>query len=522
MSDDRDHDHDVIIIGSGAGGGTLAHKLAASGKRILILERGDWLPREKPNWDPAAVYVDNRYISPDPWTDGDGKTFQPAVHYFVGGATKLFGAAMFRLREQDFVAHRTADGMTPDWPIGYAELEPYYTQAEHLYQVRGQRGDDPTDPPASAPYAFPPVSHEPRIQEIADSLKRAGYRPSYAPCGVMLDEADRAHSRCIRCNTCDGYPCLVHAKADAEVIAVRPALAYPNVTLRRNAQALRLETDASGRRVTRVVADCDGHEERFSGDIVVVSCGAANSARLLLMSANDKHPRGLANGSDLVGRHYMFHNALALVALSRRENPTVFQKTLTINDFYLGAPDYPYPLGNIQMIGKSLGPMFKADAPRFAPGFSLDAMARHAVDFWLTSEDLGLPQNRITLDAAGRIQLHYSCTNLEPLNRLRGKLESMLETMDMHPHLIPNSLYLGKHIPLAGVAHQAGTCRFGTDPATSVLDTDCKAHELDNLYVVDTSFFPSIGAVNPSLTAIANALRVGDHLLRRLGAAGGA
>jgi choline dehydrogenase-like flavoprotein len=508
--------YDIIIIGSGAGGGTLALKLAPSGKRILIIERGGTLPREKQNWDTTEVFVKNRYVSQDTWYDKDSQAFQPGVHYFVGGATKMYGAALFRLRQQDFKAHRTADGVTPDWPVGYDEFEPYYTQAEKLYQVHGQRGDDPTDPPASAPYPFPPVSHEPRIQELTDNLKRAGYRPAFAPTGIMLDEADPANSRCIRCDSCDGYPCLVHAKADAEVIAVRPALKYPNVTLIKNARVQKLETSASGREVTKVVVDHAGQREEYSASMVVVSCGAANSARLLLMSANDKHPRGLANGSDLVGRHYMFHNAIALVALSKRENPTVFQKTLTLNDFYLNAPDYEFPLGNIQMLGKSQGPMFKEDAPKFAPGFTLDQMARHAVDFWLTGEDLPLPQNRVTLNSQGEIQLHYEFTNLEPVNRLRGKLQGMLEHLDLHPHLIPNNFYLGKHIPIAGVGHQSGTCRFGVDPKTSVLDVNCQAHELDNLYVVDTSFFPSIGAVNPSLTAIANALRVGEHLLQRL------
>jgi choline dehydrogenase-like flavoprotein len=332
----------------------------------------------------------------------------------------------------------------------------------------------------------------------------------------MLNEADKPHGRCIRCDTCDGFPCLVHAKSDAEVIAVRPATEHPNVTLLTNAHVQRLETNATGSAVTKVIVDRNGQKEEYAGDIVVVSCGAANSARLLLMSASDKHPRGLANGSDMVGRNYMFHNAVALVALSRRENPTVFQKTLSINDFYLRAPDYEFPMGNIQMIGKSKGPMFRDDAPRFAPGFTLDQMARHAVDFWLTSEDLPLPQNRVTLNSKNEIQLHYEFTNVASVNRLRHKLQYMLGLMDMHPHLIPNTLYMGKNIPLAGVGHQSGTCRFGTDPQTSVLDIHCKAHELDNLYVVDTSFFPSIGAVNPSLTAIANALRVGEHLLERL------
>jgi choline dehydrogenase-like flavoprotein len=508
--------YDIIIIGSGAGGGTLALKLAPSGKRILILERGGFLPREKQNWDTAEVFVKNRYTSKDTWYDKDNVPFQPGVHYFVGGATKMFGAALFRLRQQDFSAHQTADGMSAGWPIRYEDLEPYYSQAEQLYHVHGRRGDDPTDPPASAPYPFPPVSHEPRIQEIADALTRTGHHPAYAPCAVLLDEADPSNSRCIRCDTCDGFPCLVHAKADAETIAVRPALRHSNVTMLTQAHVRRLETSADGHKVTRVIVDRNGRQETYTADIVVVSCGAANSARLLLMSGNDAHPAGLANGSDMVGRHYMFHNAMALVALSRRENPTVFQKTLSINDFYFSAPDYEFPLGNIQMIGKSQGPMFRDDAPRFAPGFTLDEMARHAVDFWLTSEDLGLPQNRITLNANNEIQLHYEFTNVEPLNRLQSKLRAMLAHMDMHPHLIPNSLYFGKRIPIAGVAHQAGTCRFGIDPKTSVLDINCKAHELDNLYVVDTSFFPSIGAVNPSLTAIANSLRVGDHLLERL------
>ena len=508
--------YDVIIIGSGAGGGTLALKLAPSGKRILILERGGFLPREKENWDATEVFVKNRYVSKDIWHDKDNKPFQPGVHYFVGGATKVFGAALFRLREQDFAAHRTADGLTPGWPIGYDEFEPYYTQAEKLYNVHGQRGDDLTDPPASAPYPFPPVSHEPRIQELTDKLKRAGYHPSFAPTGILLNEADMPHSRCIRCDTCDGFPCLVHAKSDAEVIAVRPALEYPNVTLLTNAHVQKLETSASGNEITNVIVERAGQREEFSGGIVIVSCGATNSAHLLLMSANEKHSRGLANGSDMVGRNYMFHNSIALVALSRRENPTVFQKTLTINDFYLRAPDYEFPLGNIQMIGKTKGPMFREDSHGFAPGWTLDQMAKHAVDFWLMGEDLGLPQNRVTLNSENKIQLHYEFTNQEPINRLRQKLQSMLEHLDMHPHLIPNNFYIGKHIPIAGVGHQSGTCRFGTDPKNSVLDVNCKAHELDNLYVVDTSFFPSIGAVNPSLTAIANALRVGDHLLQRL------
>ena len=511
---------DVIIVGSGAGGGTLARQLAPSGKSILILERGDWLKREAKNWDAEAVFVQNRYVSPDTWYDRSGRPFQPQVHYFVGGATKMFGAALYRLRKEDFGELRHHDGISPAWPISYDELEPYYACAEQMYHVHGLRGRDPTEPPASGPYPCPPVSNEPRIQQLFDNLTAAGYHPFPAPCAVMLDEQNMAYSTCIRCQTCDGFPCLVHAKSDAETVAVRPAVEFPNVTLLRNAKALKLHTNANGTAVTEVVADVAGQRDVFRGDIVVVSCGAANSAKLLLMSANDKHPNGLANGSDQVGRNYMFHNSQAVLAISLEPNPTIFQKTIALNDFYFGMDGFEYPMGNIQMTGKSLGPMYRGEKPletALLPMGLLDNLARHAVDFWLTTEDLPDPENRVTVNQAGNLTLSYTPNNQVARQKLYDKLKSMLSVLGMHPHhLIPRDIYMKTDIPIAGCAHQAGTCRFGADPKTSVLDVNCKAHELDNLYVVDTSFFVSIGAVNPSLTAIANSIRVSDHLLQRL------
>ncbi|MFA6917080.1 MAG: GMC family oxidoreductase [Parachlamydiales bacterium] len=514
-------DYDVIIIGSGAGGGTLARHLAPSGKRILILERGDWLKREAKNWDASAVFVDNRYISPDKWYDSKGKAFQPQVHYFVGGATKMYGAALYRLRKEDFGELKHYDGISPAWPITYDELEPYYTQAEKMYFVHGERGIDNTEPPCSEPYPFPPVSHEPRIQQLYDNLSNAGYHPFPAPCAIMLNENNRAFSKCIRCQTCDGFPCLVHAKADAETVGVRPAMEHSNVTLMRNAEVLKLNTSADGIKVTEVEVLIEGKKEIFKAGIIVVACGASNSAKLLLMSANDKHPQGLANGSDQVGRNYMFHNSQAVLALSMEPNDTFFQKTLAINDFYFGMEGFNYPMGNIQMIGKSLGPMFRGEKPietGLVPMSMLNNIARHSVDFWLTTEDLPRADNRITVNKEGEITLNYTFNNTVPKEKLYEKLKSMLGQIGMHPNvLIPRQFYFHSTIPIAGVAHQVGTCRFGTDPKTSVLDTNCKAHELDNLYVIDASFFPSIGAVNPSLTIIANTLRVGDHLLKRLG-----
>jgi choline dehydrogenase-like flavoprotein len=512
--------YDVIIVGTGAGGGTLANVLAPSGKRILLLERGDYLWREKENWDPAPVFIDGRYISKDTWYDADGMPFQPQVHYFVGGATKMYGAALYRLRPEDFGEIQHASGPSPAWPLTYDDFEPWYTKAEWLYQVRGVHGEDPTEGHWSKQYPWPPVSHEPRIEQLADSLRAAGYRPFHAPCGVLLDEANRPASRCIRCNTCDGFPCLVHAKSDAEVIAVRPVLDRENVTLLVNAEVERLETDPGGGSVTGVVVSRDGQREVYAADVVAVCAGAANSARILLRSASDRHPAGLANGSDQLGRNYMFHNSKAVVALDKEPNDTVFQKTLGLNDFYFASSSQQWPLGNIQMVGKSNWAAMKGEEPRLtklAPHWGLEDVALHAVDFWLTTEDVPKPDNRVTVDRDGNVHLAYHQTNDAEADGLYGELKKILNHVGMAAHhVLDKNFYASMAIPVAGVAHQAGTCVFGTDPASSVLDVNCKAHELDNLYVVDSSFFPSIGAVNPALTVMANAIRVGEHVARRI------
>jgi len=515
------NDYDVIIIGSGAGGGTLAYRLAPSGLRVLILERGDYVRRELENWDSREVITKARYKSHEKWIDKDGQQFHPGQHYYVGGQTKFYGAILFRLRESDFGEVKHHGGISPAWPIDYADLEPYYAQAEQLYFVHGAAGEDPTEPWRSLPYPYPAVSHEPRIQRLHDDFARVGMTPFHLPVGVMLDEQNPQSSPCIRCSRLDGFPCLVEAKADAHVCAVGPALQHGNVTLVRYAFVQRLETDETGGTVTSVVVDRDGVPERYRGNVVVVSCGAVNSAALLLRSANEHHPHGLANSSDVVGRHYMAHLNSALVAVSKDPNPTRFQKTLGVNDFYYGSDDFEFPLGHIQMLGKSDREVIRAGSPLPAPriaDFALDYVADHAIDFWLTSEDLPHPDNRVTVDRQGRITVAYTDRNTEGHKRLVRKLKGMLGSLGCHPTLIPNQLIRDARIPLAGVAHQCGTVRFGADPQASALDVNCKAHDLENLYVVDTSFFPASSAVNPALTAMANALRVGDHLIERLGA----
>ena len=509
--------YDIIIIGSGAGGGTLVHRLAPSGKRILLLERGGYLPREPENWDSHEVFNKDRYLTDELWYDKDGQPFKAHQQYFVGGNTKFYGAILFRMREQDFGEVQHYGGSSPQWPISYADLEPYYAQAEELYLVHGQAGEDRTEPPRSGPFPYPAVSHEGRIQQLSDDFERAGHSPFHLPVGVDLNESDPEQGRCVRCDRFDGFPCLADGKADAHVRCVRPALRHKNVTLLTNSRVERVETDAGGRAVSGVVVERAGARETYRADIVVVSCGATNSAALLLRSANDLHRRGLANSSDVVGRNYMAHINSGVIAISQTPNTTKFQKTLGINDYYWGADDSELPLGHIQMLGKSDRNILRGGAPWFAPGLALDYLAKHAIDFWITTEDLPHPENRVTVDRQGRIHLAKEYHNLEPHRRLLGKLKQLMGPLGCHDAAVPAWSILDQRIPLAGVAHQCGTVRFGEDPQTSALDVNCKAHDLDNLYVVDTSFFPSSSAVNPALTAMANALRVGDHLLERLG-----
>ena len=518
-----DAHYDLIVIGSGPGGASLAHKLATTGKRILLIERGDYLPRSPANWDSQTVFVDAAYQTKETWYGKHGEPFHPGLHYYVGGNSKVYGAALFRMRERDFGEVQHKDGVSPAWPLSYGEFEPYYAEAEKLFHVHGQRGEDPNEPPSSGPFPYPPVSHEPRIQALSESLRDQGLHPFHLPLGILLDEKNgkpTPSSICIRCDAFDGFPCLLNGKADAQVLCVDPALkAHPNLTLLTGAYVSRLETDASGTSVNAVQVTRDGREETYSADLVVVACGALSSALLLLRSASPQHPNGLANGSDQVGRNYMRHNQSILMALMREPNETVFQKTLAVSDYYFGADDWDFPLGLIQMCATSHGAQIRGEALpawlEWMPKMPFEEMARHSMDFWLSSEDLPRAENRIRYEGE-RVVLDISEGNMEAHHRLKKKLEELLSNAGAHPVLLERSLYLGKDIPIGGTAHQAGTARFGTDPATSVLDIQCKAHELDNLYIADASFFPSIGAVNPTLTIIANALRMADTIRSRL------
>ncbi len=505
---------DIIIIGTGAGGGTLAYKLAPTGKRILLLERGDFLPKEKENWDPLEV-AKGRYKTTEMWRDAAGKEFSPYQHYWVGGNTKMYGGALLRLRESDFGATRHFDGLSPEWPLKYKDFAPWYDEAEALYAVHGTRGIDPTEPPATNGFPYPALPFEPRMAEVTGQIRRQGYHPAPIPLAIRLpqDLNGRTNDR-LHVELYDGYPDPTGAKADSHVVGVQGALQHPNVTLLRNRKALKINTDASGRRAVSVTVACEGMEETYHADTIVVACGAINSAALLLRSANDQHPNGLANSSGQVGRNLMIHNNGIVLAYSAKPNPSTFQKAILIPDFYHGADDSPHPLGAIQNMGKA-DPLLLADAvgdDLGKDGKDAAHFAGHIIDYFITAEDLPLPENRVAVDAEGNIQLHYTQNNLEAYRRLREKLIGIMDKVAENEGVGGTTKYYGFKLGIGGVSHQNGTCRFGHDPKTSVLDLNCKAHDLDNLYVVDTSFFPSSGAVNPSLTAMANALRVGEIL----------
>jgi choline dehydrogenase-like flavoprotein len=503
----REH-ADVVIVGTGMGGGTLAWALRDCGAKVLLLERGDFLPSEPENWSPAAVFVEHRYKAKERWRDADGGWFSPGVHYFVGGNTKVYGASLPRLRQGDFGEIEHAGGVSPAWPITYEELAPYYDRAERLYLVHGEAGVDPTDPPRSGPLPFPPMPADPYMEALAENLRAQGLHPAPLPVGVDY----RAGGTCIRCMTCDAFPCRLFAKSDADVRAVRPALESPDVELWTNAYASRVLASPSGDRALGVEVLRDGTRTTVEADFVVLSAGAVNSAALLLRSATDRRPTGLANSSGLVGRNYMVHNNSVLVAIDpRRRNTTIFQKVIAINDFYRVGfdPTFPYPMGNLQPIGKLQAAMMRGDVP-YAPNWTLDLAAKHSVDWWAMSEDLPDPENRVMLAAGGTIAIAWRPNNLEAHRRLRQQAKLMLRRAG-YPIL------LDRQMGIATNSHQCGTICFGRDAATSVLDPYCRAHDLENLYVVDASFFPSSAAVNPALTIAAQALRVGDHMRDRLG-----
>jgi len=505
--------YDIIIIGTGSGGSTIAYKLAPTGKKILILERGGFIPKEKENWDPHEVVTNGRYRPKEDWYDSDDKAFKPFIHYNVGGNSKMYGAALFRFRESDFKEVRHYGGISPAWPFGYDTLETYYEQAEKLYSVHGKRGVDPSEPYAYSEYPQPALPYEPLIKDLEKKLKQIGLRPFPLPMGVKLPQDYTQTEAPVILENFDGFPDPTDSKADGQVSALRPALKNRNVTLMTHAYVERLVTDDSGEKIVEVITIVNGERIKFSADLFFVACGAVNSAALFLRSANENHPNGLANSSDQVGRNLMLHHNGCLVAFTKKKNDCVFQKSLGLADFYHKSHDSEFPLGEIQLMGRNDPDTITWLAENLFPEKTYAELKEMTIDFWLTSEDLPSPENRVTLKNDGSIKISYKKTNYTAYEKLKGRLKQIFVRLGDIDSDYKDTQWNGYDLDVSGMSHQNGTLRFGTDPKTSVLDLNCKTHDLGNLYVVDASFFPSCGAFNPALTIAANALRVGDYII---------
>ncbi len=485
---------DIAVVGSGMGGATVAWALREKGAKVLVIERGDFAPREYENWSPRAVFGENRYKNADPWVGGDGRKFTPGYYHYVGGSTKLYGATLPRLREADFGEIAYEDGLSPAWPISYDDLEPFYGEAESLFLVHGD-GADPTEPRRSTAFPYEPIPHEAPIEKLAERLRGQGIRPYHLP--QALDR--RAGGDCVLCRTCDAYICMLDAKGDADVCAMRPAIESPDVRLMTRTAVDRVLTE--GGAVSSLAANRDGRRIKVKAGRYVLAAGAMNTAALLL--ASDPGGPGVANSSDQLGRNYMAHTCTFVAGVRPGRDPHfVYHKTMGISDWYEAGPGTPFPLGNIQSLGKLTGTTIKAARP-WAPTAILDWFTRRSVDFFAQTEDVPLPENRVAIEPDGTRRLHWRPTNLGPHAELVKRASTALRKAG-YP------LVFTEQLGIEATSHQSGTARMGTDPSTSVVDPGCRAHDLDNLWILDSSVFCSSGAMNPALTVAANAMRVVD------------
>ncbi|MBS3651088.1 GMC family oxidoreductase [Pseudaminobacter sp. 19-2017] len=493
---------DIVIIGSGVGGSTMAAGLAPIGAEILILEAGERLPDIPENRDPRAIFQRGHFRPKETWYEAFGAPFNPGNYYNVGGNSKFYGAVLTRYRREDFAELQHEEGVSPAWPFAYEELEPWYSAAEQLYQVRGQTGEDPTEPPHSQPYAFAPIPDEPAIADIRGRLKRAGLHPFSLPLGVDIDRwLAKAKT------PWDAHPNSDDGKMDAETTALAAALRYPNVTLQTNSRVTRVELEPGGDRVNTVHYTHHGEAKTVSPKLVILSAGAVQSAVLLLRSAQGRYANGLANSSDQVGRNFMNHNLTAVIGLSPRyRNTSIYQKTFGFNDFYLSDGAGGPPLGNVQLLGRVSGAVLKADVLR-VPEWMLNQASSRAIDFLAMSEDVPNPESRVMVDG-DRIVLKWHRTNWNAHLRLVAKLKSILKSIGF-------PLVLSQAFDKRTPSHQCGTVRIGDDPASSPLDIFCRSYDHPNLFVVDAGSLPTSAAVNPALTVAAQALRVADHMAKK-------
>jgi choline dehydrogenase-like flavoprotein len=486
---------DIVVIGSGMGGATAAYALASTGARILILEKGHQLPERPENRDVRAIFQRGYFRPKEQWYDAKGAPFSPGNYYNHGGNSKFYGAVLLRYRADDFDGICHAEGDAPPWPFRYSELEPWYDAAEALYQVRGTLGEDPTEPHHNQPYPHPPVPDEPTIAHVRERLKGIGLNPFSLPLGVDIARW-LSHAR----TPWDAFPDARTGKMDAETCALIPALQHPNVTIESGAEVKHLVANSDGTAIEAAVYEQAGTLRQVKARIFVLAAGAIRSAAILLASGE----RGLANRSGSVGRHFMNHNASAVLAVDPRfNNDSVYQKTFGINDFYLSDGDGGPPLGNVQLLGRVTAPILKANL-HGVPEWVLRQVSRRAVDFYTISEDLPRPDSRVRYDG-GRIILEWRRSNMTAQKGLVRRLKERLRAAGF-------PIVLARLFDMKTPSHQCGTIRIGDDPAKAPLNPYGRAFDHHNLYVVDASTLVTSAAVNPALTVAALALRTAHHI----------
>ncbi len=500
-----DRHYNVIVIGSGAGGGTLAGQLAASGRTVLLLERGGSMPLADQNVADVDLFRKDRYHPGEQWFGTDGDPFSPQTIYALGGNTKIWGGVLERMREREFAAVPLQEGPVPGWELTYGDLAPYYERAEALYRVHGKAGVDPTEPPRNGDYPFMPKPIEPFMQELRSCLERQGTHPYDLPLSWSESAADPS--------------------GDAELFGVDRARQAATVTVRERTRVRRLHVNPSGHEVRGVEAEIDGNTWLFSADAVVLAAGAINSAEILLRSATEHHSRGLANGSDQVGRNLMKPQLTSVIQLAAAANSGRYARSLGITDYYWGDQNVSFPLGSIASGGGVLQDALFAESPpvlslvtKLMPSFGLEQLASRSVVWWATSAVRPDPHNRLTL-RGNHLQIHYLPNNREAHDRLVYRWIDTLKQVEADPLcevVKPAPTHPRGEAPLTVMGSVCGTCRMGSNPATSVVDLQGRCHELTNLWIADASVFPSCPSVPIGLTVIANALRIGDHLLASL------
>ena len=497
-----DQCYDVVVIGSGAAGGTLAAELAEAGRRVLVLERGDGLLLVDQNVADVDLFRKRRYHPPEPWFGSDGDPFNPQIVYARGGNTKIWAAVLERQRERDFAGVAMEDGHSPDWELRYGDFAPYYDRAEQLYRVHGRSGDDPTAPPQPGAYPHAPRPIEPALEQLRVALERRGLQPYSLP--LSWSES------------------LEDPSGDAELFGLNRALhAAMPAMLRTGARVEALHVDPSGQAVKGVEARIGDERWLFQGHQVVLAAGAINSAAILLRSAGERHPHGLANGSDQVGRNLMKPQLTAILQRASAPNSGRYAPALGLTDYYWGDQNVDYALGAIRNGGGVLqDPLFAESPPllslvsRLLPDPALEWLADRSITWWATTAVLPDPENRVTL-RGDRINVAYIANNREAHDRLVYRWLDTIQKVEADPRteVVQRApIYPRGEAPLSVMGLACGTCRMGSDPARSVVNLQGRCHELANLWIADASVFPGCSAVGPGLTVIANALWVADHL----------